>query len=65
MRTYRQALTYLDQYANYELNRTVQYSPEAFNLSRIEQLLDRLGNPHQEFKSVHVAGTRAKALRAG
>ena len=60
MRTYRQALTYLDQYANYELNRTVQYSPETFNLSRIEQLLDRLGNPHREFKSVHVAGTKGK-----
>jgi hypothetical protein len=60
MRTYRQALTYLDHYANYELNRAVQYSPETFNLSRIEQLLDRLGNPHREFKSVHVAGTKGK-----
>ena len=60
MRTYHEALTYLDQYANYELNRSVPYSPETFNLSRIEQLLDRLGNPHRTFKVVHVAGTKGK-----
>ena len=60
MRTFREALTYLDQYANYELNRSVQYAPETFNLLRIEQLLDRLGNPHRAFKVVHVAGTKGK-----
>jgi dihydrofolate synthase/folylpolyglutamate synthase len=60
LRTFRAALAYLDQYANYELNRTVRYVPETFNLSRIEQLLDRLGNPHRAFKVVHVAGTKGK-----
>ena len=60
MRTYREALTYLDQYANYELDRSVRYAPETFNLLRIEQLLDRLGNPHRAFKVVHVAGTKGK-----
>jgi len=60
VRTYREALTYLEQYANYELNRSVQYAPETFNLLRIEQLLDRLGNPHRAFQVVHVAGTKGK-----
>jgi dihydrofolate synthase/folylpolyglutamate synthase len=60
LRTYHEALTHLEQYANYELNRSVQYAPETFNLARIEQLLDRLGNPHHAFKVVHVAGTKGK-----
>ena len=60
MRTYRDALTYLEQFANYELTRSVQYTPETFDLSRTEQLLDRLGNPHREYKVVHVAGTKGK-----
>jgi dihydrofolate synthase/folylpolyglutamate synthase len=53
-------LAYLDQHANYELNRSVQYAPETFNLARIEQLLERLGHPHRQYKSVHVAGTKGK-----
>ena len=60
MRTYREALTYLDQFANYELNRSVPYAPKTFDLARIEQLLSRLGNPHRSLKIVHVAGTKGK-----
>jgi dihydrofolate synthase/folylpolyglutamate synthase len=60
LRTYHEALAYLDQHANYELDRSVQYAPETFNLSHIEQLLERLGNPHRQFPSVHVAGTKGK-----
>ena len=60
MRTYHEALAYLDQHANYELKRSVQYAPETFDLSRMEQLLERLGDPHRQFKSVHVAGTKGK-----
>lgn len=29
-------------------------------LDRIEYLLDKLGNPHKKFKSIHVAGTNGK-----
>ena len=60
MRTYHEALTYLEQHANYELNRSAQYAPETFNLTRIGQLLGRLGNPHHAFKIAHVAGTKGK-----
>ena len=60
MRTYREALTFLDQFANYELNRSVPYAPKTFDLARIEQLLSRLGNPHRSLKIVHVAGTKGK-----
>ena len=60
MRTYREVLHYLEQHANYELNRSVQYAPETFDLSRMAQVLERLGNPHRQLKSVHVAGTKGK-----
>ncbi len=60
MRTYREALTYLDQFANYELNRSVPYAPKTFDLARMEQALSRLGNPHRSLKIVHVAGTKGK-----
>jgi dihydrofolate synthase / folylpolyglutamate synthase len=60
MRTYSEALTFLDQFANYELNRSVPYAPKTFDLARIEQLLEGLGNPHRSLKIVHVAGTKGK-----
>jgi dihydrofolate synthase/folylpolyglutamate synthase len=33
-------------------------------LDRITYLLDKLGNPHQKFKSIHVAGTNGKGSTA-
>ncbi len=60
MRTFLESLTYLDQFANYELNRSVPYAPKTFDLARIEQLLSRLGDPHRSLKIVHVAGTKGK-----
>jgi dihydrofolate synthase/folylpolyglutamate synthase len=60
MRTYHEALAYLDQFANYELTRSVRYAPETFDLSRMEHLLSRLDNPHRLYKIIHVAGTKGK-----
>ncbi len=60
VRTYRETLDYLEQHANYELYRSVSYAPETFSLSRVTQLLERLGNPHRQFKAIHVAGTKGK-----
>ncbi|HIE39538.1 MAG TPA: bifunctional folylpolyglutamate synthase/dihydrofolate synthase, partial [Anaerolineae bacterium] len=48
--------------------------PETLDLTRVERLLDRLGNPHRAYPSIHIAGTKGKgstaamvesALRAG
>jgi len=60
MRTYLETLAFLDQFANYELNRSVPYAPKTFDLARMEQLLSRLGDPHRSLKIVHVAGTKGK-----
>jgi dihydrofolate synthase/folylpolyglutamate synthase len=60
MRTYHEALAYLDQFANYELTRSVRYAPETFDLSRMEHLLSRLADPYRMYKVIHVAGTKGK-----
>ncbi len=40
--------------------RVVPYNTRTFNLDRMRKLLGKLGNPHQQIKFVHVAGTKGK-----
>ena len=64
MITYDQALAYLDRYANYEIDRSARYAPETFDLQRMYDLLARLGNPHQAYASIHIAGSKGKGSTA-
>ncbi|MBI3616172.1 MAG: bifunctional folylpolyglutamate synthase/dihydrofolate synthase [Candidatus Omnitrophica bacterium] len=57
--TCQEALEYLDSFLNYEQVVTYRY-PEAFSLDRISRLLERLGNPHRRYPTLHVAGTKGK-----
>lgn len=54
---YREALDYILGFANYE---RLPRSAFVFDLRRMEQLLARLGNPHNAVRSVHIAGTKGK-----
>lgn len=47
-------------FVDYSLTHANQVSPDVFSLTKIEQLLSQLGNPHLAFKVVHVAGTKGK-----
>src|SRR5437016_3699466 len=58
--TYSRALRYLASVSDYERLRIVRYNNQNFNLDRMRLLLKRLGNPHEQFRSVHVAGTKGK-----
>ncbi|MBN1954040.1 MAG: bifunctional folylpolyglutamate synthase/dihydrofolate synthase [Anaerolineae bacterium] len=62
--TYREAIEYLHSLTDYEKKRIERYTPETLDLSRIELLLAMLGNPHQAYASVHVAGTKGKGSTA-
>lgn len=42
----------------------VGYNHTNFNLSRMNRLLAALGNPHREFRSIHIAGTKGKGSTA-
>lgn len=58
--TYQQALDYIYSFADYSKKRTYRYSADVFDLSRVRQLLELLGNPQERFASVHIAGTKGK-----
>jgi len=64
VRSYEDALAYLYSFTDYEKKTSYVYAPERFDLRRVDDLLDRLGNPHHRFKSVHVAGTKGKGSTA-
>jgi dihydrofolate synthase/folylpolyglutamate synthase len=57
---YQNALDYLYRFVDYSLTRNFRYSPEKFDLGRMRQLLEYLGNPHQQYRIIHVAGTKGK-----
>jgi len=64
MNDYRAALRYLLSFTNFEAKPADLYAPAHFDLSRMERLLARLGNPHLAFDVVHVAGTKGKGSTA-
>ncbi len=60
MGRYQDALDYIFSYVNYEKKARYPYDAATFDLSRMEQVLDLLGRPHEKFRSVHIAGTKGK-----
>ncbi len=57
---YKKALSYLYSLTDYEKDRIARYDPETLDLSRVESALAALNNPHHQFQSVHIAGTKGK-----
>ena len=71
---YNQALDYLYSFVDYSLKKSSELAKANFNLDRMRALLALLGNPEQNYPSLHVAGTKGKgstsalvaaALKAG
>jgi dihydrofolate synthase/folylpolyglutamate synthase len=58
---YQAALDYVLSFADYE---RISRSAVVFDLSRVEALLERLGQPQLAAKSVHIAGTKGKGSTA-
>lgn len=59
-RRYQESLDYIYSFIDYSVERSYRYSPEVFELDRVLDLLNRLGDPHEKFSSFHVAGTKGK-----
>jgi dihydrofolate synthase / folylpolyglutamate synthase len=64
MRTYPEALNYLNQFINYERSQPQRYAPETLSLDRVNHLLDRLGRPDRAYRAIHIAGTKGKGSTA-
>ncbi|MDA1008466.1 MAG: bifunctional folylpolyglutamate synthase/dihydrofolate synthase [Planctomycetota bacterium] len=61
MRTpFSKALTYLSGRTDIERSRAVHYDEKTFQLDRMIALLGYLGKPHEQLRTVHVAGTVGK-----
>ncbi|HOX09537.1 MAG TPA: folylpolyglutamate synthase/dihydrofolate synthase family protein [Candidatus Omnitrophota bacterium] len=56
---YKEAIKYLESFIDYEKRNDFNYA-SAIKLSRVRALLDGLGNPQKNFRSVHIAGTKGK-----
>ena len=57
--TYREALKYLESFVDYEKRPSFDYRA-VMKLGRMRALLDGLGNPQRNFRSIHIAGTKGK-----
>lgn len=57
---YQEALEYLYSYVDYSLTRQMRNAAKNFNLDRVHRLLHLMGDPHLQYKVIHVAGTKGK-----
>jgi dihydrofolate synthase / folylpolyglutamate synthase len=57
---YQQTLDYLYSFVDYSLTRQDRLAAVNFNLERMYELMEKLGNPQERFPIVHVAGTKGK-----
>lgn len=61
---YNAALAYIEQFIDYEKSPDFSRQARFYNLNRISQLLELLGNPHEKLKVIHVAGSKGKGSTA-
>jgi dihydrofolate synthase / folylpolyglutamate synthase len=61
---YLDALEYLYSFVDFSMTRAFRYSAEQFDLSRMEALLESLGNPENDYAVIHIAGTKGKGSTA-
>ena len=57
---YSSAVRYLYDRVDFERTRLIRFDEDMFKLDRMHMLLEKLGNPHEQLKMVHVAGTVGK-----
>jgi dihydrofolate synthase / folylpolyglutamate synthase len=57
---YNNALDYLYSFVDYSLKHSSELAKAEFNLDRMFELMDLLGNPQAKYPVIHVAGTKGK-----
>ncbi|MBL1216698.1 MAG: bifunctional folylpolyglutamate synthase/dihydrofolate synthase [Planctomycetes bacterium] len=61
---YQSALRYLYRHIDLERARIVAPFDNVFKLDRTQRLLEHMGNPHRQIRTVHIAGTKGKGSTA-
>ena len=57
---YQKSLDFIYSFIDLSITRNLRYSPEKFNLSRMDKLMALLGEPQLDYDVIHVAGTKGK-----
>jgi dihydrofolate synthase/folylpolyglutamate synthase len=57
---YKQAESYLYNFVNFENIPGIDYTAHLYNLNHIIELLHRIGNPHLNRATIHIAGSKGK-----
>jgi dihydrofolate synthase/folylpolyglutamate synthase len=57
---YQKTLEYLYGFVDYSLTRSFQFTADKFDLERMREFLEYLGNPQQAYPILHIAGTKGK-----
>ena len=63
-KAYEQALDYLYSFINFEAKKQDRYMASKLDHTRPGRLMDALGQPHTQFPSIHIAGTKGKGSTA-
>ncbi|MFQ5796926.1 MAG: bifunctional folylpolyglutamate synthase/dihydrofolate synthase [Candidatus Bipolaricaulia bacterium] len=58
--SFADAYRYIVQFTNYERMTDLHYTRDAFDLERVREILSALGNPEEQLKIIHIAGTKGK-----
>lgn len=57
--SFDQVIAYMEHFTNLE-KKTDKYSVRTYRLDRMQALLKELGNPQEEYKTIHIAGSKGK-----
>ena len=57
---YKESVDYIFGHTNYEMVPRVPHTEGKYDLRRVYELLERLGNPHLKARSLHITGTNGK-----
>jgi len=61
--TFDQVVAYMEHFTNLE-KRTDKYSVRTYRLDRMQALMQMLGNPQNDYKTIHIAGSKGKGSSA-
>ncbi|MCQ2412168.1 MAG: bifunctional folylpolyglutamate synthase/dihydrofolate synthase [Sphaerochaetaceae bacterium] len=61
--TFDQVVHYMESFTNLE-KKTDKYTVRTYRLDRMQALMERLGNPQESYKTIHVAGSKGKGSTA-
>ncbi len=61
---YREAVDFIFGHTNYEMVPRLPHTQETYDLRRLFEVLERIGNPHLKARSLHITGTNGKGSTA-